>query len=95
MRAKALVARMAGRPQRSDVQGRLRPSQEASNCDDRAGGIVADLRRPWLDRYGRQWGTPSAKAKIGVILPDSKSWARSETADRKYLEEAFKAAAVG
>ncbi|GAA3797619.1 substrate-binding domain-containing protein [Sphaerisporangium flaviroseum] len=32
--------------------------------------------------------------KIGVILPDSKSSARWETADRKYLEEAFKAANV-
>ncbi|QYC43602.1 D-xylose-binding periplasmic protein precursor [Nonomuraea coxensis DSM 45129] len=38
---------------------------------------------------------PAAKAgKIGVILPDSKSSARWETADRKYLEEAFKAAGV-
>ncbi len=34
------------------------------------------------------------KAKIGVILPDSASSARWETADRKYLEEAFKAANV-
>ncbi|NUR71411.1 MAG: substrate-binding domain-containing protein [Hamadaea sp.] len=32
--------------------------------------------------------------KIGVILPDSKSSARWETADRKYLEAAFKAAGV-
>ncbi|MEU6710262.1 substrate-binding domain-containing protein [Nonomuraea sp. NPDC046802] len=39
--------------------------------------------------------TSAAKAgKIGVILPDSKSSARWETADRKYLEEAFKAAGV-
>ncbi|MBO4273462.1 sugar ABC transporter substrate-binding protein [Microbispora triticiradicis] len=37
----------------------------------------------------------NAKAgKIGVILPDSKSSARWETADRKYLEEAFKTAGV-
>jgi D-xylose transport system substrate-binding protein len=36
----------------------------------------------------------TAKPKIGVILPDSKSSARWETADRKYLEEAFKAAGV-
>ncbi len=35
-----------------------------------------------------------AVGKIGVILPDSKSSARWETADRKYLEEAFKAAGV-
>jgi D-xylose transport system substrate-binding protein len=33
-------------------------------------------------------------AKIGVILPDSKSSARWETADRKYLTDAFKAAGV-
>ncbi|MEU8268441.1 substrate-binding domain-containing protein [Sphaerisporangium sp. NPDC049002] len=42
-------------------------------------------------------GASSAAAKpgkIGVILPDSKSSARWETADRKYLEEAFKAANV-
>ncbi|MET8156870.1 substrate-binding domain-containing protein [Sphaerisporangium sp. NPDC005289] len=32
--------------------------------------------------------------KIGVILPDSKSSPRWETADHKYLEEAFKAAGV-
>jgi len=32
--------------------------------------------------------------KIGVILPDSATSARWETADRKYLEEAFKAAGV-
>ncbi|WP_406072810.1 sugar ABC transporter substrate-binding protein [Micromonospora sp. NBC_01638] len=37
----------------------------------------------------------SAKTpKIGVILPDSKSSARWETADRRFLEEAFKAAGV-
>jgi D-xylose transport system substrate-binding protein len=40
-------------------------------------------------------GTSGAKKpKIGVILPDTKSSARWETADRKYLEEAFKAAGV-
>ncbi|MCW2638791.1 MAG: sugar transporter substrate-binding protein, partial [Dactylosporangium sp.] len=41
-------------------------------------------------------GTDSnAKApKIGVILPDSKSSARWETADRKYLQAAFEAAGV-
>ncbi|HEV2869919.1 MAG TPA: substrate-binding domain-containing protein, partial [Actinomycetota bacterium] len=32
--------------------------------------------------------------KVGVILPDTKSSARWETADKKYLEEAFKAAGV-
>ena len=39
-------------------------------------------------------GGSDKKPKIGVILPDSKSSARWETADRKYLEEAFKAAGV-
>jgi D-xylose transport system substrate-binding protein len=40
-------------------------------------------------------GTTTTKtAKIGVILPDSKSSARWETADRKYLQEAFQAAGV-
>ncbi|GIG61189.1 sugar ABC transporter substrate-binding protein [Longispora fulva] len=34
------------------------------------------------------------KPKIGVILPDSKTSARWETADRKYLTEAFKSAGV-
>ncbi|GAA1816101.1 substrate-binding domain-containing protein [Luedemannella flava] len=38
--------------------------------------------------------TPTKKAKIGVILPDSASSARWESADRKYLEAAFKAAGV-
>jgi D-xylose transport system substrate-binding protein len=41
--------------------------------------------------------TPSGTTKtpkIGVILPDSASSARWETADRKYLEAAFKAAGV-
>jgi len=36
----------------------------------------------------------AAKAKVGVILPDSKSSARWETADRKFLGEAFEAAGV-
>jgi D-xylose transport system substrate-binding protein len=40
-------------------------------------------------------GSPAAKKpKIGVILPDSKSSARWETADRKYLKAAFEAAGV-
>jgi D-xylose transport system substrate-binding protein len=38
--------------------------------------------------------TPAKKAKVGVILPDSKSSVRWETADRKYLEAAFKSANV-
>jgi D-xylose transport system substrate-binding protein len=36
----------------------------------------------------------SSAAKVGVILPDTKSSARWETADRKYLEQAFQAAGV-
>ena len=38
--------------------------------------------------------TEAAKAKVGVILPDAASSARWETADRKYLGEAFEAAGV-
>lgn len=37
-------------------------------------------------------GAAEAGGKIGVILPDSKSSARWETADRKYLDEAISAA---
>ncbi len=39
-------------------------------------------------------GGGAAAGKIGVILPDSKSSVRWETADRKYLGDAFKAAGV-
>ena len=35
------------------------------------------------------------KAKVGVILPDAASSARWETADRKFLGEAFEAAGRG
>src|SRR3954462_8922155 len=38
--------------------------------------------------------TPEAKAKVGVILPDAASSARWETADRKFLGDAFKAGGV-
>ncbi|WP_106402685.1 sugar ABC transporter substrate-binding protein [Actinocorallia populi] len=37
---------------------------------------------------------PEKKGRIGVILPDSKSSARWENADRKYLKEAFDAAGI-
>ena len=37
---------------------------------------------------------PAATAKVGVILPDAASSARWETADRKFLSEAFTAAGV-
>jgi D-xylose transport system substrate-binding protein len=48
-----------------------------------------------LAACGNDPAAPAAKTpKIGVILPDSKSSARWETADRKYLEAAFKAANV-
>lgn len=47
-------------------------------CGDDSGDKAASTKTP----------------KIGVILPDSKSSARWETADRRFLEEAFKAANV-
>jgi D-xylose transport system substrate-binding protein len=43
---------------------------------------------------GSETSAAKPKGKIGVILPDSKSSARWETADRKYLGEAFKAAGI-
>ena len=39
-------------------------------------------------------GEEQAQGKVGVILPDAASSARWETADRKFLGEAFKAAGV-
>jgi D-xylose transport system substrate-binding protein len=49
--------------------------------DDEAGG-------------GAAGGGEAAKGKVGVILPDAASSARWETADRKFLGEAFEAAGV-
>ncbi|ROO84215.1 D-xylose transport system substrate-binding protein [Actinocorallia herbida] len=49
------------------------------------GDDAADTAAPSADK---------AVGKIGVILPDSKSSARWEGADRKYLKEAFDAAGV-
>jgi D-xylose transport system substrate-binding protein len=46
------------------------------------------------DDDGGDGGSADKKPKIGVILPDSKSSARWETADRKYLSAAFEAAGV-
>ena len=46
------------------------------------------------DGGGGGGGGDAAKAKIGVILPDAASSARWETADRRFLGEAFKAAGV-
>jgi D-xylose transport system substrate-binding protein len=43
---------------------------------------------------GAAGGEEAAKGKVGVILPDAASSARWETADRKFLGEAFEAAGV-
>jgi D-xylose transport system substrate-binding protein len=43
---------------------------------------------------GSSGAEEEAKAKVGVILPDAASSARWETADRKFLGEAFEAAGV-
>ena len=58
-----------------------------------AGGLLAFGS---LTACGTDPATPGSTKtpKIGVILPDSASSARWETADRKYLEAAFKAAGV-
>ena len=57
------------------------------------GGDGASHRCPEQTQRLRR-ALAAAAGKVGVILPDSKSSARWETADRKYLEEAFKAAGV-
>ena len=46
------------------------------------------------DEGGGTAGGGGKTPKVGVILPDTKSSARWETADKKFLEEAFKAAGV-
>ncbi|MEO6606080.1 MAG: sugar ABC transporter substrate-binding protein, partial [Aeromicrobium sp.] len=46
------------------------------------------------DSGGSDGGGGDAKGKIGVILPDTKSSVRWESADRPALEKAFKAAGV-
>ena len=43
---------------------------------------------------GGSQASEEPKGKVGVILPDAASSARWETADRKFLGEAFKAAGV-
>ena len=43
---------------------------------------------------GQSGGTTAPKGKVGVILPDTKSSVRWETADRPLLEQAFKAAGI-
>jgi D-xylose transport system substrate-binding protein len=56
--------------------------------------LVGSLTACGSSSSGDSSGSGTKKPKIGVILPDSKSSARWETADRKYLGEAFKAAGV-
>jgi D-xylose transport system substrate-binding protein len=46
------------------------------------------------DDTGSNGGTNAAGPQVGVILPDTKSSARWETADTKYLKDAFSAAGV-
>ncbi len=59
-----------------------------------AGLLVASALAGCGGKSASTGSSSAKKAKVGVILPDSKSSARWETADRKYLEEAFKAAGV-
>ena len=54
-----------------------------------AGGLAA-----CSDNNSGDSGSKTKTPKIGVILPDSKSSNRWETADHKYLEDAFKKAGV-
>jgi D-xylose transport system substrate-binding protein len=59
-----------------------------------AGGLVFAGCGDDDDDGGGGAAAEEAKGKIGVILPDSASSARWETADRRFLGEAFKAAGV-
>src|SRR5690606_5993621 len=83
------------------------PSQQKGPTPMRKGilaiGAAAAALSLGLTACGGQSGDTAAQGdgastakpgKIGVILPDSKSSARWETADRKYLQEAFEAAGV-
>jgi D-xylose transport system substrate-binding protein len=65
-------------------------------CTFAAIGLLAvgGLSACGKDDGGNTGTTPEKKAKVGVILPDSASSVRWETADRPYLEAAFKAAGV-
>jgi D-xylose transport system substrate-binding protein len=57
-------------------------------------GSLAACGSDTNNNSGSNSGSNSKTPKIGVILPDSKSSVRWETADRPYLEAAFKAAGV-
>ncbi len=61
-------------------------------------GLALSLAACGSDSSGKDTGNgggDAAKAgKIGVILPDTKSWVRWESADRPALENAFKSAGV-
>jgi len=65
-------------------------------CTFAAIGLLAvgGLSACGKDNGGSTGTTPEKKAKIGVILPDSASSVRWETADRPFLKAAFDAAGV-
>lgn len=59
-----------------------------------AGSMAACSDKSDDSSAGGGSGEAAKAGKVGVILPDTKSSARWETADYKYLTEAFKAAGV-
>ena len=62
-----------------------------------AGSLMLGVAACGSDLFGRGGSgatTSTAKAKVGVILPDTQSSARWENADRPFLATAFKAAGV-
>ncbi|WP_280495009.1 sugar ABC transporter substrate-binding protein [Nocardia asiatica] len=60
----------------------------------RAAALSFALLAATLTACGDDSADSGGKTQIGVILPDSKTSARWETADRKYLQQAFDAAGV-
>src|SRR3954468_17977813 len=58
------------------------------------GACGSDSSTPSASGGATATATAAKKAKVGVILPDAASSARWETADRKFLGEAFQAAGV-
>jgi D-xylose transport system substrate-binding protein len=62
--------------------------------DDEGGGSGSSGSTSTTSTTDTGGGTEKVEGKVGVILPDAASSARWETADRKFLGEAFEAAGI-
>lgn len=79
----------------SSVQEAASSAQEAaSSMQEAASSAVEAATSEAASAESAASSAATASGKVGVILPDSKSSVRWETADRKYLSEAFEAAGV-